>query len=253
MLAPYHAPPSTNPFAFRPPVSSPLSPRDANIQTPFMSSSPDHKPAQPASLATRRTVRKPPTPKQDDLKETRRRLFLRNVREKREDQRWAQRGEDIMRLDFVQRQRAWEAEQAREAPRLLPPNEPIEEEEDEDEELYDLPSSGSSGMQFSQQQMGSQRLPEDDARDEADAVLRREQEEIEALVRDMESTERAKKAEANDVDVYSSQNPWSDDLLEEDYDALFSEVNMDDGGGMEIMRYEQQMQDGRLDEDMDMS
>ncbi|KAK5715420.1 hypothetical protein LTR15_010064 [Elasticomyces elasticus] len=246
MLAPYHAPPSTNPFAFRPPVSSPLSPRDANIQTPFMSSSPDHKPAQPAFTATRRTVRKPPTPKQDDLKETRRRLFLRNVREKREDQRWAQRGEDIMRLDFVQRQRAWEAEQAREAPRFLPPNEPIEEEEDEDEGLYDLPSSGSSGMQFSQQ-MGSQQLP--DVRDEADAVLAREQEEIEALVRDMQAEGNEQKG----VEPNSSQNPWSDDLLEEDYDALFSEVNMDEGGGMEIVRHEQQMQDGRLDEDMDMS
>ncbi|KAK5715728.1 hypothetical protein LTR17_016716 [Elasticomyces elasticus] len=248
MLAPYHAPPSTtNPFAFRPPVSSPLSPRDANIQTPFMSSSPDHKPAQPAPIATRRTVRKPPTPKHDDLKETRRRLFLRNVREKREDQRWAQRGEDIMRLDFVQRQRAWEAEQAREAPRLLPPNEPIEEEEEE-EGLYDLPSSESCGMQFSQQQMGSQQLSED-ARDEADAVLAREQEEIEALVRDMEAEGNEQKG----VDANSSQNPWSDDLLEEDYDALFSEVNMDDGGGMENVRYGQQMQDGELDEDMDMS
>ncbi|KAK4951451.1 hypothetical protein LTR10_010426 [Elasticomyces elasticus] len=247
MLAPYHASQSTNPFAFRPPVSSPISPRDANIQTPFMSSSPDHKPAQPAFLSTRRTVRKPPTPKQDDLKETRRRLFLRNVREKREDQRWAQRGEDIMRLDFVQRQRAWEAEQARAAPRLLPPNEPIEEEEDEDEEFYDLPSSGSSGMQFSQQ-MGSQQLP--DARDEADAVLAREQEEIEALVRDMEAQEGS---EEKGVDANSSQNPWSDDLLEEDYDALFSEVDMDDGGGIETVRYGQQMQGAELDEDMDMS
>ncbi|KAK4896619.1 hypothetical protein LTR27_005537 [Elasticomyces elasticus] len=250
MLAPYHAPPSTNPFAFRPPVSSPLSPRDANIQTPpptFMSmaSSPDHKPAQPAFLAPRRTVRKPPTPAQDDLKETRRRLFLRNVREKREDQRWAQRGEDIMRLDFVQRQRAWEAEQAREAPRL--PNEPIEEE-DEDDGLYDLPSSEGSGMQFSQQ-MGSQQFL--DARDEADAVLRREQEEIEALVRDMEAEDNSKQ---EGVEPNSSQNPWSDDLLEEDYDALFSEVNMDDGGdSIDTVRYEQQMQDGRLDEDMDMS
>ncbi|KAK3653215.1 hypothetical protein LTR56_004751 [Elasticomyces elasticus] len=253
MLAPYHAPPSTtNPFAFRPPVSSPLSPRDANIQTPFMSSSPDHKPAQPAFLAPRRTVRKPPTPKQDDLKETRRRLFLRNVREKREDQRWAQRGEDIMRLDFVQRQRAWDAEQARAAPRLLPPNEPIEEEEEEEEEegLYDLPSSfESSGMQFSQQ-MGSQQFG--DARDEADAVLRREQEEIEALVRDMEAEGNEQKGKG--VDANSSQNPWSDDLLEEDYDALFSEVNMDDGGdSIDTMRYEQRMQDGRLDEDMDLS
>ncbi|KAK5709721.1 hypothetical protein LTR17_019541 [Elasticomyces elasticus] len=252
MLAPYHAPPSNNPFAFRPPVSSPLSPRDANIQTPpaFMSSSPDRKPAQPAFIATRearRTVRKPPTPKQDDLKETRRRLFLRNVREGREDKRWAQRGEDIMRLDFVQRQRAWEAEQAREAPRLLPPNEPIEEEE-EDEELYELPSSGSA-MQFSQH-MGSQQFG--DARDEADAVLRREQEEIEALVRDMEAEGNEQKGKG--VDANSSQNPWSDDLLEEDYDALFSEVNMDDGDdGIDTVSYGQQMQDGRLDEDMDMS
>lgn len=112
-----------------------------------------------------------------------------------------------MRLDFVQRQRRWEAEQAREAPLLT--SDPIEEEDDNEV----LPTS-SSAMLLSQP---ASHLPT--MRDEeVDEVLQREEEEMEALLAHMPGSNE---------DEHTAQNDhlYSDD----DYDALFSEV-MDEGG-----------------------
>jgi hypothetical protein len=39
--------------------------------------------------------KKAPSPKQDELKERRRNMFLRSVRENREDKRFEKRGEDV--------------------------------------------------------------------------------------------------------------------------------------------------------------
>ena len=111
-----------------------------------------------------------------------------------------------MRLDFVQRQRAWEAEQARDAPQI--PSGPVEEE---DEDVYELPSSSSNAMQISSQQ------PDD----QVDAVLQREEEELEALLEFMPGQEG---------DTHS-EHLWSDD---DDYDALFSQfMEQDAMGGQE--------------------
>ena len=43
----------------------------------------------------KREVRKAKVPKQDELKEKRRHMFLRKVKEGREDKRWESRGEDV--------------------------------------------------------------------------------------------------------------------------------------------------------------
>ena len=108
-----------------------------------------------------------------------------------------------MRLDFVQRQKQWEAEQARSAPQI--PSDPPEEDEE-----YDLPSS--SGMM----QLSSQPNAPDD---QADEVAQREQEELDALVSLMEDdADGANKLPQNDD--LQSQHIWSDD---DDYDALFSQ------------------------------
>jgi hypothetical protein len=104
-----------------------------------------------------------------------------------------------MRLDFMQRQKRWEAQLAREAPPLA--SDPIVEEDEDD---TDLPTS-SSAMQISSQQ------PED----EVDEVLQREDQELEALLEYMPDNEKKQD------DTPSSGNLWSDD---DDYDALFSEV-----------------------------
>ncbi|MCJ1410899.1 hypothetical protein MMC19_004986 [Ptychographa xylographoides] len=48
----------------------------------------------------------------------RRELFLKKVRQNGEDRRWEVRGDQIMRTDFLSRQRGWELEQARRAAEL---------------------------------------------------------------------------------------------------------------------------------------
>ncbi|KAH9810112.1 hypothetical protein Tdes44962_MAKER01085 [Teratosphaeria destructans] len=223
------------PNIFLPAIPSPLSPRSANIYGPYhrpaqkiwMSgpvtkdehhqiASPNFRPSGKENEARRRqNVKKAPSPKQDDLKERRRSMFLRSVREKREDKRFEARGEDIMRLDYMQRQRAWEAQLAREAKVYAPEVEAI----GEDEEEYDLPvASGgpASGMEISSQPLP----PRMSQADEADEVRRREEEELEAMVEMMEGQGTAERQRKDD-ETGRETNLWSDD---DDYDELFSEV-----------------------------
>ena len=96
----------------------------------------------------------------------------------------------MMRLDFMQRQRAWEAERAALAASQ------VLEEEDEDEETYDLPMQSS--------------MPEA----EVEEFLRDEGKELEALLEYMPD-------DAMKEDDFDETSLWSDDA---DYDALFSEV-----------------------------
>lgn len=91
--------------AFRPHVPSPLSPRSTNIygRRPdilFMNEeavNQEERKFPPAKFTPqpKREVRKAKVPKQDELKEKRRHMFLRKVKEGREDKRWESRGEDV--------------------------------------------------------------------------------------------------------------------------------------------------------------
>ncbi|KAK1080766.1 hypothetical protein LTR33_005267 [Friedmanniomyces endolithicus] len=261
-------------FAFHPPISSPLSPRSANIhgRHPAYMSSPDDKtyaqsPSQlshthPESDQTngrqgsaKRAPKKAPSPQQDDLRETRRRLFLRNVREGREDKRWEHRGEDIMRLGFMQRQRAWEAEQARDAPYPTPDSiEEEEEDEDEDAARYDLPSSSSHVMIQMSQPASHQHPMPDQEEEELDAVLRREQEEMEALLSYMPMDE----PQSSSIDVMnnaqSSGNLWSDDDYYDDDDAFCSDaVVAGNASGGSASMSSGQLPHANPDEEMDLS
>ena len=107
-----------------------------------------------------------------------------------------------MRLDYMQRQKQWEAELARDAPQT--PSDPPDEEEG-----FELPTS-SNAMQISQP------LPED----EVDDVLQWENQELEALLSYM-----PQESEPEDANSQPEQNLWSDD---DDYDALFSEFMEED-------------------------
>ena len=113
----------------------------------------------------------------------------------------------MLRLDFYQRQRQWEAEQALSAPTL--PFDSVEDVED-DEEMGELPVSSwtGSGMQLSQQLPATQQQDVD----EVDAVLARESEEVAALLEFMH--------DGGEGDG-GSESLWSEG---EDYDALFSEL-----------------------------
>ncbi|TKA48401.1 hypothetical protein B0A54_00536 [Friedmanniomyces endolithicus] len=138
-----------------------------------------------------------------------------------------------MRLDFMQRQRAWEAEQARDAPYSTTDSiEEEEEDEDEDAALYELPSSSSRNtMQMLQSMSQGQPMPEQEE-EELDAVLRREQEEMEALLSYMPIDE----PQSSSVDVMNNAqsfgNLWSDDDYYDDDDAFCSDVVVDGNGSV---------------------
>lgn len=122
-----------------------------------------------------------------------------------------------MRLDFVQRQKKWEAEQARAAP-MLPSDGPEEEEE---EDLSQMIFSGSA-MQSSMPSTQWQATPE-----EADQIAQMEDEELEALLSFLPGEESAlpqqhdhQHVQTQQADEQMSEHFGSDD---DDYDSLFSD------------------------------
>ncbi|KAK5138360.1 hypothetical protein LTR08_003421 [Meristemomyces frigidus] len=227
MFATPHFPSSSPHASHLPPTPSPLSPRSANIYgrrpVPMSSDAATEKeglqcrPPMRFTTAPVRPAKKALVPGQDELKERRRGMFLRKVKEGREDKRWESRGEDMMRLDFVQRQRKWEAEKARAAPRLH--GEMIEEDDMED--IFDFPSATyATSTPATQQQL----LPDD----ELDTVLQRENEELEALISSMplvapEEAERTDTEGRREAVSGPEEHMWSDD---DDYEAMFSDYLM---------------------------
>jgi hypothetical protein len=128
-----------------------------------------------------------------------------------------------MRADFLSRQKAWEAAQAR--------NAPVEEEEEE----LELPED--SQMSFSTQ-------PED----EVEEFLRDEDQELEALLELMPEEEDGMRDDGESL--------WSDDV---DYEALFEQVlSQEEAGGQQGGGLEQRLDGNGAAEDaggeeMDMS
>lgn len=210
--------------SFLPTIPSPLSPRSANVyggwraQAFASMSSPSSDENSVSSKQkenvgvipfSKRPVKKAPSPKQDELKERRRSIFLKKVKEGRDDKRFEARGEDIMRLDFMQRQRAWEAALARDAP--LIPSDPPEEDDEELQGWEQMVMSSGNAMQMSSQAM----VPPSPG-EEVDEVLQHENEELEALLSYLPTQEDEGTTHEGHV-----ESVWSDS--EEDYDALFSE------------------------------
>lgn len=94
----YYAPTVSSPLSSSPLRTSPLAPRDGNINANFQMSSPTppNKRARDENAYSRRIVKKNPLVHRDsdDGRETRRKLFLRRVREDSEEKRWEKRGGD---------------------------------------------------------------------------------------------------------------------------------------------------------------
>lgn len=123
----------------------------------------------------------------------------------------------MMRLDYIQRQKAWEAERAREA--TFVPAESLEEEDyEQDVATFDLPATSQMDLQQSS-------MPEA----EVEEFLRDEGKQLEALLEYLPSAGDDMMEEEQEFDDSSL---WSDDA---DYDALFSEV---------LSQQEQQQQQG---------
>ena len=101
----YHAqqqtPQSYHQREFLPKIPSPLSPRSANIHgngtaRPIFMSDDLSKPQSPSPVPyAKRAIKRAPVVSQDALKERRRGMFLKKVREGREDKRFEKHGEDV--------------------------------------------------------------------------------------------------------------------------------------------------------------
>lgn len=122
-----------------------------------------------------------------------------------------------MRLDFVQRQKQWEAEQARAAP-LLPSDGPEQEEEDDFSQMIFSGNATQASLPSTQWQA----TPE-----EADQIAQMEDEELEALLSFLPGEESAlpqqhsyQSVQEQQPDEQMSEHFGSDD---DDYDSLFSD------------------------------
>ncbi|PPJ60419.1 hypothetical protein CBER1_11483 [Cercospora berteroae] len=145
------------------------------------------------------------------LQTARRNNYLRKISSQRDDKRFESRGEDLMRLDFLSRQRAWEADRAREAEKAAWDEGILEEEEEgyEDEE-YDLPVTSQMGASV----WASSGIGEEE---EVEEFVRDEGRELEALLEIMPRDDDAMEEDGGGDET----SLWSDDA---DYDELFEEM-----------------------------
>lgn len=104
---------SSQPHKFLPSVPSPLSPRRANVQassssfwsfdTSMTNSTPQQASNQQSHVPfSSRPVKTAPIPRSDALRERRRDMFLRKVRQSRDDNKWDSRIDDV-RITFLHR------------------------------------------------------------------------------------------------------------------------------------------------------
>jgi hypothetical protein len=140
-----------------------------------------------------------------------------------------------MRLDFVQRQKKWEAEQARVA-HSLPLDAPEEEEEEidgQEEGSFGFPGSSGYAMQMSSSSQWNA-TPE-----EADEVARRESEELEELLSllpgDASGLPQHQHQHQHQQQEQHFQTQRQDEHFgsdDDDYDALFSDLINEEAHGM---------------------
>ncbi|EME84205.1 uncharacterized protein MYCFIDRAFT_210814 [Pseudocercospora fijiensis CIRAD86] len=209
--------PSSSPNCYAPTHPSPLSPLSANIygRPRHMSNTTtnapeksalnqgesqtrESKPSAPIFQSTsaprtpfsQRPIKRAPTSNPDTFKDKRRSNFLRKVSNQREERRYEARGEDFMRLDFMQRQRAWEAEQEKEA------NLVASSQKEEDESEFELPGW--------------------------DDYVQAPADEVEEFVKDEEAELEAMLENVPQQDQGEGSGMWSDGAT--DYNELFDEV-----------------------------
>ncbi|KAI4720287.1 hypothetical protein E4T48_03415 [Aureobasidium sp. EXF-10727] len=233
----------SQPHKFLPSVPSPLSPRRANVKsstsfwsfdTSMATSAPQQASNQQSHVPfSSRPVKAAPIPRSDALRERRRDMFLRKVRQARDENKWDSRIDDMARLDYLKEKRRWEAEQVRSAPSLHPEFAEAEEASD-----YDLPTY-SSHMTWDPQSQHDYPLDP-----EADAALQQENEELEALIALMQEDENRLNQHSNSQEAHDDRSSafGSDD---DEYDSIF--MNLIDETGGAASGPEQQHQDDEMD------
>ena len=137
-----------------------------------------------------------------------------------------------MRLDFVQRQKQWEAEQARSAP-LLPSDAPEEEDDEDPSHMIFSGNATQNSLSFSQWQV----TPE-----EADKIAQMEDEELEALLSFLPGEGNDLPQQQNSQPIQDQgqgqdqqgNEPMSDHFGsdDDDYDSLFSDFVNAEAHGM---------------------
>ncbi|KAF2399124.1 hypothetical protein EJ06DRAFT_583086 [Trichodelitschia bisporula] len=202
------------PTAYMPPRPSPLSPRSANnctspayvMSKPIFDMGSSSRPEN-APFAKRAIKANPLMRSRDDTKTRRRDMFMKKVERGRDDGRWEQRRDQILRSDYIAEQRRWEEERIRSAPVVS--HEIYEDEDDLPVANQASNLAGSSVANAPESNMS----PED----EAEAIARMEEEELKAYL------ELAEEKPLNDhfLQVPSSPTRYGSD--EEDYNSLFNE------------------------------
>ncbi|KAL7269116.1 hypothetical protein RUND412_008226 [Rhizina undulata] len=119
--APWTTPKASCFKAYTPTRSSPLSgPQNAMNALGDPNMLPPSPPVSPPSFMTPQRLFKPTFPSREECRETRRNLFLKKVRDGRDEKLAKSRGgdEEMMRMIFVSEKKRWEAAQARAAARI---------------------------------------------------------------------------------------------------------------------------------------
>ncbi|CAD0096908.1 unnamed protein product [Aureobasidium vineae] len=229
----------SQPHKFLPSVPSPLSPRRANVKssTSFwsfdtsMATSTSQQASNKQSHVpfSSRPVKAAPIPRSDALRERRRDMFLRKVRQARDENKWDSRIDD---------KRRWEAEQVRSAPSLHPEFAEAEEASD-----YDLPTYSS------QMAWDPQSQPEYPPDSEVDAVLQQENEELEALIALMQEEDDRRNQQSNSQEAHDDRFSafGSDD---DEYDNIFMNMIDETGGAASVSEPQHQH---TADDEMDLS
>ncbi|KAI4761709.1 hypothetical protein E4T52_02667 [Aureobasidium sp. EXF-3400] len=184
-----------------------------------------------------RPVKAAPVPRSDALRERRRDMFLRKVRQARDENKWDSRIDDMARLDYLKEKRRWEAEQVRSAPLLHPDFAEAEETSD-----YDLPTY-SSQMAWDPQSQSEYPLDS-----EADIALQQENEEMEALLAMMQEDENRRNQQSDSQEHDDRSSAFGSD--DDEYDSIFMDM-IDETGGA-ASGSEQQNQHTAVDQ-MDLS
>ncbi|MCJ1225414.1 hypothetical protein MMC12_002063 [Toensbergia leucococca] len=156
-------------------------------------SPPSRETTKRTSRLTRRQNSHPLVRRKDFEPDQRRDMFLRRIRQTSENRNWGSRGDQILRSDFISRQRQWEAEKACSAPEA--PAAP------EEEEIY----ANVDDWLTSRHDL-----------DMVDKILLEEDQEVEALVALM-------------LDEARGNHDWGEKSIDygsgdEEYDRLFAEV-----------------------------
>ena len=139
----------------------------------------------------------------------------------------------MMRLEFMQRQRAWEAELARAAPGM-------EDEASDEEEVV-----GARGAMAVSEPGTRGVVPpeeEEEEEEELDEVLRREREEMEALLAMMPGQGMREVKEEGEAEED-----------EEDFDALFDQVMGGEQNQAQLQQLQQYAPGPQQSEEMDLS